>query len=472
MGRPGTASSRRGKQAGSAKRHPKEPEPTGTFRRHAAQVEKPKAAKAGAAKKKKAPPPSRMRPRPWRAELTRKRNGDYAPTRANIGTIVQNLFERVFGFNELTGLVTKLRKPKWHWRDMPAKSLRKKGSWTDDDTLLLTQWLERSDYELSVEPRIVRDVVRVEARRNAFHPIRDWLRSLEWDRRPRLDSFLVRHAQVTDSPYVRAVTSKWIVSAAARAFRPGVQVDHVLILEGQQRSGKTSLLRMLTGNPEWFLTLGSDLHGKEVYSLIRGKWIGVFEELDSLNRTEWTRVKSFITDTIDTYRRPYATDAEDQPRTLVLAGTTNECNGGYLRDQTGNGRFWPVSSAATVFHQVNFAGIASEREQIWAEATQRYLAGEPWHLTDPEILRVAIEEQDARRERDIWEPRVHMFLRKSTSLEKGVTVQQIADFLGLQVGSIGRIEEMRIGKILTASKWTRQRTREMTGRKYRYFPPS
>src|ERR1700759_1673318 len=324
--------------------------------------------------KKPAAPRRPMRPRPWRADLTRKRNGDFAPTRANIATIVAHLFERVFGFNELTGQVTKLRKPKWHPADSPAKSLRKKGAWTDDDTLLLTQYLERTDFEISVEPRIVRDVVRVEARRNAFHPIRDMLQGLQHDGTPRLDTFLIRNAQVADTPYVRAVTAKWIISAVARAFVPGVQVDHVLILEGQQRSGKTSLLRMLCGQPEWFLALQNDLQGKEVYSLIRGKWIGVFGEVDALNRTEWTRVKSFITDTMATYRKPYGAEAEDQPRTLVLAGTTNECNGGYLRDQTGNGRFWPVASACTVFSQVNFAGVAAERDQIWAEATARYRA--------------------------------------------------------------------------------------------------
>jgi putative DNA primase/helicase len=303
-------------------------------------------------KKPKSKPPASASPSGphWSNLLTRKRNGEPYGSRANVATVLQHVSPTLLSFNELTGEVIKNQARVGAKAFRPSKALRRTGAWTDHDTVLLAAWLEK-EHDMVCELPVVRDGLSIEARRHAFHPIRDYLDSLTWDETPRLDTWLVRFAFTKDTPYVRAVSSKWVISAVARAYEPGCKADHVLIIEGDQRSGKTTLFETLCGNPAWFTSTHLELGSKDSMQTIACKWIVELAELDSLNRTEWARVKAFLTTRVDTYRRSYGREVEDQRRRVVFAGTTNE-SGGYLRDHTGNGRFWPVWSEATVFRRV------------------------------------------------------------------------------------------------------------------------
>jgi putative DNA primase/helicase len=432
-------------------------------------VRKPKKPKP----KSKSKASAKSKPEPvvgphWSNQLTRKRSGEPYGSRANVATVIAHTTPDLLAFNELTGEVIKTKPTVGSKTFRPSKALRRAGAWTDHDTVLLAAWLEK-EHDMVCELPVVRDGLSIEARRHAFHPIRDYLDAQVWDQTPRLDTWLVRFAFTKDTPYVRAVSSKWVISAVARAYEPGCKADHVLIIEGDQRSGKTTLFETLCGNPAWFTSTHLELGSKDSMQTIACKWIVELAELDSLNRTEWARVKAFLTTRVDTYRRSYGREVEDQRRRVVFAGTTNE-SGGYLRDHTGNGRFWPVWSGATVFQKVDIVELAKERDQIWAEAVARYRAGEPWYLTDEKLLRSAIREQDKRRNLDPWEGRIQRFLAKSTTREKGTTTLEILAQLGISIKDTDRGHEMRVGSILRAANWFRRRAQRSGARVYRFFP--
>jgi putative DNA primase/helicase len=173
----------------------------------------------------------------WRRSLLRHpKSGALLQVRANAHTILKNhpSWEGVLAYNAFTDRVVFLKEPRWHRHDRPAKTLQNgKRSWTDDDTALTAAWLEREE-GLSLPGGIVAEAARVVGRTGAYHPLRDRLLELAalWDGIGRLDTWLIRHAKVKNTPYSRAVSSKWLISLVARAFQPGCQVDHVLILEG------------------------------------------------------------------------------------------------------------------------------------------------------------------------------------------------------------------------------------------------
>lgn len=402
----------------------------------------------------------------WTTQLLRKRNGDVYGCRANVATIVANECAGLLAFNEFTARVVKLRKSLGAKTFRPAPPLRRDGPWLDDDTALIQTWLEK-EHEVIAETQVVRDAVRVEARRHAFHPIRDWLDAQTWDGRERADTWLIRHALVRDSRYARAVSRKWLISAVARVYQPGCQVDHVLVIEGKGRAGKTSLLRCLTPNEDWFVSIDADLGSKDVLQTIGDVWIVELGELSSLGRTDWERVKHFITNKADKYRRAYGHEVELQRRNIVLAGTTNQFSG-YLRQ--ADARFWPVRSDATMFDRVRLDDLVSERDQLWAEAVHLYRTGEPWHIVDDRILKDAVREQEARRASDPWEASIRSFVSKSTRREVGVSTGEVLTHLGFSARNVDRGHEMRVAGILHALDWERRRPRKMGSRAYRYYP--
>jgi putative DNA primase/helicase len=270
------------------------------------------------------------------------------------------------------------------------------GNWTDYDDARATEWLQRNG--ILVNSKTTAEAVQVVARENPFHPVRDYLRALKWDTVPRLDAWLVKYFGAPDTIFVRAVGSRWLISAVARIFRPGCQVDHTLLLEGPQGIYKSSGLRTQAGD-EWFADHLSDLGSKDSRIELHGKWIIELAELDRVRRNDLERVKAFLTARTDHFRVPYGRRAEDVPRSCVFAATVNDQTP--LNDETGNRRFWPVRCG-----KIDIEALARDRDQLWAEAYQRYFAGEVWYLNSPELNAAAAAEQEERYEQDIWEDTV------------------------------------------------------------------
>jgi hypothetical protein len=246
------------------------------------------------------------------------------------------------------------------------------------------------------------------ARERPFNHIRDMLEALpRWDGRRRLDRWLVAFLGASDTEYHRAVGRAWLVSAMARAFEPGCKADHLLLLEGAQGVGKSTALATLGGRGLYKdLTFSS--HDKDAMQDLRGAWVAEYSELSGLSRRDDEWLKGHIARATDTYRASYGREAQDHPRTCVLAGTTNpQGDGRYLRDAE-NRRYWPVACEAPATTVVaRMRALAEARDQLLAEALAGYRSGEVWYL-DRDVGQA--EAQEARREVDPLETSVPLVI--------------------------------------------------------------
>ncbi len=242
----------------------------------------------------------------------------------------------------------------------------------------------------------------------SYHPIREFLSSLpEWDKVPRVDTILVDFLGASDNAYVRAVTRKTLCGAIARVMNPGCKFDTMLVLNGPQGKGKSTLISKLCG--EWFndSLLLNDTKDKTAAEKLQGYWILEIGELAGLKKTEIETLRGFLSRQNDIYRASFGSRATPHPRQCVFIGTTNAENG-YLRDTAGNRRFWPVKTPGDAA-RASWEMTEEEIRQIWAEALVRYKDGEPLHL-DNELAGMALKEQQIAMEVDEREGMVRDYL--------------------------------------------------------------
>jgi predicted P-loop ATPase len=242
----------------------------------------------------------------------------------------------------------------------------------------------------------------------------------------------------------------------ARVYRPGCKVDTMLILEGLQGIGKSSLFALLGG--EWYTDDVAELDTKDAPLGTRGKWIIEFAELDSMAKALPSKIKAFISRATDHFRLPYDRRAGDFPRECVFCGTINV--GTYLRDETGGRRFWPAECK-----WIDLKALRRDRDQLWAEAKARFESGTHWWLDTPELVKAAGEEQDQRFDDDVWVEPVATWLMARTDTS-------IAEIL---IGAIDKKSEywtqgdkVRVARILTRLGWERYRKRVGDALSWRY----
>lgn len=241
----------------------------------------------------------------------------------------------------------------------------------------------------------VTEAVLTLVREKPYHPVRDYLDSLRWDGVSRLDTWLVRYAGATDNAYSRAIGAKTLLAAVRRVRRPGCKFDNVIVLEGNQGSGKSSLVKALVPNEEWFSDAPiGNTESKDSPLSLQGKWIIELGEMSVLSKSGVESLKAFVSCSVDRVRRPYARMHEELYRQCVFIGTTNQDS--YLKDQTGNRRFWPIRVGT-----IALAALATDRDQLWAEAAVREAAGESL-LLPAELWDLAAAEQEERVAVDPW----------------------------------------------------------------------
>ena len=242
----------------------------------------------------------------------------------------------------------------------------------------------------------------------AYHPIREFIESLpEWDKVPRVDTLLVDYLGASDTAYVRAVTRKTLCAAISRVLRPGCKFDSMLVLNGPQGVGKSTLIAKLAG--EWFsdsLNLG-DTKDKTAAEKLQGYWILEIGELAGLKKAEVETLRSFLSRQNDIYRAAFGKRATPHLRQCVFFGTTN-AESGYLRDTTGNRRFWPVKTPGNGKKQ-SWNLTHEEILQIWAEALVYVRQGEKLYLS-AEMDALAKDEQREAMESDEREGLVREYL--------------------------------------------------------------
>ena len=278
-------------------------------------------------------------------------------------------------------------------------------TWDDTDDAGLRYYLEKV-YRIVAKGK-VDDAVAFVHEKNSFHPVRDYLSALKWDGQERLDTLFIDYLGAEDSPYTRAVARKTFTAAVARVFEPGCKFDCMLVLIGKQGIGKSHMLSIMGG--EWFSDSITSISGKEGYEALHGSWIVEWAELSAAKKSDIESMKQFISKRDDRYRKAYARRVTDNPRQCVFVGTTNDDE--FLRDFTGNRRFLPIQTDATAATKNIFDELPQERDQIWAEAVQRYRDKEPLYL-DRELTETATRIQDDHTYHSVREDLVRDYLER------------------------------------------------------------
>lgn len=289
------------------------------------------------------------------------------------------------------------------WESQQA--LSKARPWADEDDAGLRHYIEKV-YSITGKERIY-DAFAISAMSHKKHKIREYLSGLVWDGVPRLDRLLIDYLGADDTEYVRAVTRKTLCAAVARAMHPGIKFDSMLILAGIQGIGKSTLFRIL--GKDWYSDSLSTFEGKEASELIQGYWIIEAGELTGLNKSEMNAVKQFLSKTEDVYRVPYGRRTAAFPRACIIVGTTNDTE--FLKDRTGNRRFWPVDLGVRPASKNVFTQLAEEVDQIWAEALVRYQCGEKLYL-EGAVAEEAVKQQEEHKERSPKEGIIMEFLER------------------------------------------------------------
>jgi len=227
-----------------------------------------------------------------------------------------------------------------------------------------------------------------------YDPVLDYLDSLRWDGQPRLDHWLTSYMQAADSDYIRAVARLSLIAAVRRARIPGTKYDQIIVLEGLQGKGKSEALEILAGADNFSDQSILGVDDRKQQELTEGVWLYEISELSGMRRAEIEHVKAFASRKKDRARPAYGRYMVTQPRRTVFFASTNK--GEYLQDDTGNRRFWPVAT-----ENIDLAGLRRDRDQLWAEASERERLGES-HFLPESLWKIAGEHQDERMQGDDW----------------------------------------------------------------------
>lgn len=320
----------------------------------------------------------------WQTALELDKQGKIKDTLDNIVLIIRNDSElESIAFNKhRDGIDAREGLP---WEQM-------KGGWNDSDNAALKVYLSNK-YGI-YSPTKTKDAILAVAAERSYHPIKEYLDHLpEWDGTDRVETLLIDYFNATDNSYTRAVTRKMMVAAVARIVHPGTKFDSVLILNGPQGIGKSTFFAKLAG--DWFsdsLTL-TDMKDKAGPEKLQGYWILELGELAGMRKTDVEVVKSFISRSDDKYRASYGVNVESHPRQCIIVGSTN-AESGFLRDITGNRRFWPVRISGDGKRKAWQMSVY-DVEQIWAETLVLYAKGEKLYLEGSDVELATNEQADA-----------------------------------------------------------------------------
>jgi predicted P-loop ATPase len=320
----------------------------------------------------------------WQTALELDKQGKIKDTLDNIVLIIRN-------DSELESIAFNKHRDGIDARDgLPWEQM--KGGWNDSDNAALKVYLSNK-YGI-YSPTKTKDAILAVAAERSYHPIKEYLDHLpEWDGTDRVETLLIDYFNATDNSYTRAVTRKMMVAAVARIYHPGTKFDSVLILNGPQGIGKSTFFAKLAG--DWFsdsLTL-TEMKDKAGSEKLQGYWILELGELAGMRKTDVEVVKSFISRSDDKYRASYGVNVESHPRQCIIVGSTN-AESGFLRDITGNRRFWPVRISGDGKRKAWQMSVY-DVEQIWAETLVLYGRGEKLYLEGSDVELATNEQADA-----------------------------------------------------------------------------
>ena len=361
---------------------------------------------------------------------------------------------------------------RFRYDDWTQKAEIKKDSrWTelDDSDYIPIQRKISSMYPpfRMVGKEMVIDAVNDACRAHSYDRAVAFIRKIEWDKTPRLDSWLSKVYGTPDDAYHKAVGANFFKGMAKRIIKPGCKFDTVMILEGKQGCGKSTSLSIIGG--KWHLETTMKADNKDFFLQFKGKLIVEFSEGETMSRTETKNMKAMISTQVDTYRAPYGRIMKDVPRRCIFAMSTNQDE--YLKDESGNRRFFPVEVAR---EQVDLVWLKENREQMFAEALYRVetlkesVYEYPSEATDHQqakMVRSAFEDDIAS-----WLCNPHIGGSKADIETDGFTIAQVWCYaLGGDKARIRKSEEMQIGLALKQLGFEKKRAMINGEQKMRWF---
>lgn len=336
----------------------------------------------------------------WLSGLEVDGNGNYKKTVNNIILVLQNdpLLKGKIVTDEFAnrGLVLGAVP----WNPEPGKR-----QWVDNDDDGFFWYIENY-YKMAQQDKLDR-ALSIVGMQNKINDVKEYLDLLTWDGVKRVDTLLPDYLGAEDTPYTRAVMRKSLCAAVARALAGGVKYDYMPIFTGPQGIGKSTFLNIL--GKEWFSDSLATFEGKEAAELIQGTWINEVGELTAMTRQETSAVKQFLSKKEDIYRAAYGRRTEKYPRRCVFFGTSNDSE--FLKDATGNRRFWPVDVGIHPARKSVWKDLPGEVDQIWAEVKLYWMFGETLYLSK-ELEEMALEQQEGHREASGKEGIILDFLEK------------------------------------------------------------
>ena len=349
----------------------------------------------------------------------------------------------LFKYNLFTEEIEFTRRPIWYPPDRPL------AAWTDNDAIACKFHLATYN-KFDAGVAIINEAAFIHGNNNPYHPLKDYLNKLVWDKKFRIDTWLSTYADIKNDKYTRTIGTKTLLAAIARIFDPGCKFDSVLVLEGKQGVGKSRLVAALGG--KWYGDLYLDPHNKDTVAAMRNKWIIEISEMETVRKADINAMKAFLSRQTDRHRLSHRRNAEDYPRQCIFIGTINpDQGGGYLRDTTGNRRFWPVEIPKKA--KVKVEKMHEDVDQIWAEAVHRYKKGDTnLHIEDEAISFLAEEEAEKRRPKDPWLDIIKEWLRLPDEIgrvrKKLSSIEIFTDCLNGVVRNFNRTEQTRITQIM------------------------
>lgn len=337
----------------------------------------------------------------WLKEIKYTDAGKLKSTISNFLLVVENepMLKGRIAYNEFANRAVVVGK-------LPWRSDGNKSDWADIDDSGLREFIEKY-YAISSTAKCA-DALALSFEKHSYHPIKDYLNSLTWDGAKRLDTLFIDYLGAEDKPYVRTVTRKIIVAAVARVFVPGIKFDNMPVLSGAQGIGKSTLIKKL--GKEWYSDSLTTVQGKEAYEQLQGVWMIEMGEMMATKKADIEATKHFLSKTEDIYRVAYGRRTSRFPRQCVFIGTTNDNE--FLRDKTGNRRFWPVDVGVAVHTKNVWEDLNKyEVDQIWAEAVELWKNKEPLHLSGEEEKEAALQ-QDSHSEESAKAGVIEEYLNK------------------------------------------------------------
>ncbi len=381
----------------------------------------------------------------------------------------------VLAFNELSNNVQ--ARVAWPWPHGKA------GDVTDAVDLLLGDYLTEQYGLPSISRAALSEAIQTVAHKRRFHPIRGWLQGLEWDGTSRIDKWLI-HA-LGESPtslkpamleYLQLVGRFWLLGMVYRVMQPGCKFDYCPVLEGAGGLRKSTLVEVLAGSEYFSDTPFQVGAGKEGQEQVQGLWLYEIAELTHFSKSEVGAIKAFISSKADRYRVAYGATVSKFDRQCVLVGTTNENT--YLRDRTGNRRFWPIP----VRHRIGTEWVAKYREQLFAEAYALFMQGVVYSPSEEQEQRLFAPMQESRLvETAVLSELQHVLTRAPSAAGIAAVVNELAGFvtiaqltlaLGVDAAKSTPALEAQIRGWLDHEGWQRVKKQVNGARAWGYLRPA